>query len=122
MEVAIKGCSALIADKKLTLFHSVAYDRRGEAYAHRADYKKAISDYSKVIELSPSNALAWTVRGTAYDNSGEYDLALADLNQGIKLDLPSICSSGLFCCDFSTAVSSFSIQPGASLVTPIQKL
>jgi tetratricopeptide (TPR) repeat protein/serine/threonine protein kinase len=49
-------------------------------------YNLAVTDWSKVIELEPSNAWAWNYRGCAYYGLYQYDKALADFNKAIELD------------------------------------
>lgn len=63
-----------------------------EAYLSRAlvfllggNYKLAIADYTKLIELKPDGA-SYYVRGTAYLDSGDNARAVADLTKSIALD------------------------------------
>ncbi|MDR0981837.1 MAG: tetratricopeptide repeat protein [Culturomica sp.] len=65
---------------------AVEYLDRGNAYADKGDYDKAIADYDKVIELDPINAVTYHNRGIAYTRKGDYDKAIADYNKAIELD------------------------------------
>ena len=52
----------------------------------RANYDKAIADYTEAIRLDPKFAEAYYNRGVAYENKGEYDKAIADYTEAIRLD------------------------------------
>jgi Flp pilus assembly protein TadD len=49
------------------------------------DYKGAISDYTKVIELDPSNANAYYSRGLTKGRSGDVDGGCLDLFKASEL-------------------------------------
>lgn len=63
-----------------------AYYKRGDAYDETGEYDKAITSYSKAIELDPDHALSYYNRGCAYGEIGEYEKAIADFNKAIELD------------------------------------
>ncbi len=46
----------------------------------------AIADYSKAIEIIPTDAEAYTLRAAAYKEKGDFDGALADYDKAIELD------------------------------------
>ena len=50
------------------------------------EYKKAIDDYSKAIDIEPENAEYYCNRGRVYSIIGEYDKALADYGRAIELE------------------------------------
>ena len=50
----------------------------------QGDTGRAINDFSKAIEVAPSNAVAYGCRGFIYSSKGEYNLAIEDLNMVIK--------------------------------------
>ena len=57
----------------------------------RKEYDKAITDYTRVIELDPNYAAAYCNRGYAYAMKKEYDMATTDFKKCIELsDDPSI--------------------------------
>ena len=60
--------------------------QRGVLYEHAGDKEAAIGDYSEVIKLDPSSAVAYFNRGNVYDQMGEHDRAIADYTEAIKLD------------------------------------
>jgi tetratricopeptide (TPR) repeat protein len=69
------------------------YARRGEAYATRRDFPKAISDLSHAITLAPDNADYVFERSHAEFANRQTLLGIADLNQTIKLkpdDIPAL--------------------------------
>lgn len=61
------------------------YIDRGNAYYMKKDYRKAIADYTKTIELSPSYS-AHTNRANAYRVNGEIELAISDYSKAIELN------------------------------------
>lgn len=52
----------------------------------QGDFKGAIADYTKVIELDPKNADAFNSRGEAKFDSGDKQGAIADYTRTIELD------------------------------------
>ena len=64
---------------------ALAYLVRGAAYAHVGDYKLAILDYSRVINIRPNSPEAYTNRGLAYQKTGNPELAIVDLNKAVAL-------------------------------------
>lgn len=56
-----------------------AYHERALAFDNEANYKAAISDYTKHLALNPSNEDVQHRRGVAFGMKGNYDMALADL-------------------------------------------
>jgi tetratricopeptide (TPR) repeat protein len=48
-------------------------------------YDKAISDYTKAIELNPKHADIYYSRGLAHNKMGQYDKAISDFTEAIKL-------------------------------------
>src|SRR5262245_60874321 len=63
-----------------------AYMERASVYAQERDYKRAIEDYSKAIELNSSQIEAYNNRGVIYTVTGEYDKAIADFDHVLQLD------------------------------------
>jgi tetratricopeptide (TPR) repeat protein len=64
----------------------IGYFNRGTAFRRAGDFDKAVSDFTKVLELKPGFARAYEARGMAEDDRGNRDKALADLNEAINLD------------------------------------
>ena len=66
--------------------HAYAYNNRGNVYTELGEYKRAIEDYDKAIELNPNLAQPYFNRGNAYAKLGEYERAIEDYNKAIKLN------------------------------------
>jgi tetratricopeptide (TPR) repeat protein len=64
-----------------------AYNNRGSAYIELGEYEKAIADYTKSIELDPTNIILYYDRSMAYNRTGEWDKAIADCNKVLELGL-----------------------------------
>jgi tetratricopeptide (TPR) repeat protein len=65
-EPQIKGCTALIeSGKETTLVLSIAHTNRGNAYAAKGDFDRAISDYDLAIKYNPSFSKPFNNRGVA---------------------------------------------------------
>ncbi len=62
------------------------YYLRGNRYYHKGAFDRAISAYSRAINLDATYVLAFINRGSAYTAKGHYDRALADYGRAIELD------------------------------------
>jgi tetratricopeptide (TPR) repeat protein len=80
---AIPACDAWIRQQPK---NAVAYCHRGEIYRFKSDYNRAISDFSRAIQLDPTYVLAYGRRGESHYGKHEYDLAMADYEKALKLD------------------------------------
>ena len=77
LEARIEGCTALIdAGRGTTTASAIAYNNRGNAYAEKGDYDRAIQDFDQSIKLTPTYAKPFNNRGVAYLRKGEYDVAI----------------------------------------------
>ncbi len=64
-----------------------AYKRRADMYFIQKNFDKLLADYSKLIELAPTNARYYFIRAEIYSlGIQKYELALADMNNAIRLD------------------------------------
>ena len=63
------------------------YFNRAQDKFELADYKEAILDYNKALELSPTEiCLVYSMRGNAKRNSGDFDGAISDQNKALDFD------------------------------------
>src|SRR5689334_20148740 len=62
-----------------------AYLQRGDSYADRHEYDRAIADYTQAIHLQPEYAEAYNNRGYAYYWQGQYPNAITDYDRAIAL-------------------------------------
>ena len=58
---------------------------RGDVYAQKHDYNRAIADYNEAIRLDPQNARTYAARGLADIMKRDYDRAIADFSEAIRL-------------------------------------
>jgi len=61
-----------------------AYLRRGDAYGGLGNFKAAIQDFTKAIELMSDNANAWVNRGSAYGWLGDESNAIRDFSKALE--------------------------------------
>jgi len=66
--------------------HVPAYMGRALVLTQRADYERALEDYSRAIQLQPSNIAAHNNRGIVYALRAEYEESLTDFNEALSLD------------------------------------
>jgi lipoprotein NlpI len=81
-EIAIKGCTELMRNGP---GEASVYYNRGMAYLHMEDLDRAISDFTKTIEIDPRHADAFTGRGLAFRSKGALDRAIADHTKAIEI-------------------------------------
>jgi tetratricopeptide (TPR) repeat protein len=60
------------------------YLERGQVFAERKDYQRAVAEYDQAIALDPACLDAYLKRGDANMNLWNYDLAIADYNRVIE--------------------------------------
>ena len=77
------GCAATQEIKE----DAEAYYNRGNAYEKKGQYDKAISDFTKAIEINPRHADACYNRGVVYYYKKDYEKALDDFYKAQKLGL-----------------------------------
>lgn len=59
---------------------------RGDFYRLAGRYEEAIADFTRGIELNPTDVYAYYKRGWCYELSGDDGLAMVDYNAGIDID------------------------------------
>ena len=70
---------------KITDYNWPIYYCRGNAYSELGNYRQAIEDLNRAIEIKPDYVMAYTSRGVAYIYLGNYRQAIEDLNRGIVI-------------------------------------
>lgn len=70
---------------KATKNNYLAYNNRGVAYGRLGQYRQAISDLNRAIDLNSNYFKAYSNRGFAHVKLGQYDLAVKDYNEAIRL-------------------------------------
>ncbi len=65
---------------------AAAFLARGNAWALKGEYDKAIRDFNQAIRLEPNRGDAFLNRGDAWDAKQEYDKAIRDFDEAIRLD------------------------------------
>jgi tetratricopeptide (TPR) repeat protein len=61
------------------------YYEEGRAWHGQGAYDKAITEYTKVLEIDPTYALAYYHRGNAKYKKGEFSQAIADYTKALEL-------------------------------------
>jgi Flp pilus assembly protein TadD len=65
---------------------ALAYANRGRIYGmNLGNYKKAIADFTKAIEIDPNNASVYGLRGVSYDRLRDYKKASKDARKACDL-------------------------------------
>ena len=62
------------------------YCARGSAYGNMGKREQAIKDYTKAIEITSHNEMAYLNRGLQYKDNSQYDLAITDLGKALSLN------------------------------------
>lgn len=64
----------------------MAYEFLGEYYAGLGDFTNAIINFTKAIELNPSNYKAYFYRAAALDKHKNHKKAIEDYSKALKLN------------------------------------
>ena len=59
---------------------------RGNAYADKKDYDRAIADFNQAIRLDPENAYAYNSRADTLREAGKAEQGLPDAGKAVQLD------------------------------------
>jgi hypothetical protein len=81
--VFLSSCVTSFYQKKQT---PSDYVTQGDASVRDGQIDKAISEYSKAIQINPEHYYAYTHRGDAYIKKEQYDKAISDYTKAIELD------------------------------------
>ncbi|MDA8155182.1 MAG: tetratricopeptide repeat protein [Actinomycetota bacterium] len=84
---AINACTGEI-NSGLHTGHNLAilYVNRGADYGATGQFTLAIADFSKAIDVDPSNTNAYEGRGAAYALNSQYALAMDDFKKALQMD------------------------------------
>ncbi|MBF0566690.1 MAG: tetratricopeptide repeat protein [Nitrospirae bacterium] len=61
------------------------YLQRGEANMRNGNFRQAIGEFSRAIEIEPNNSAGYTGRGVSYEMVGDFRQAIGDFTNAIKL-------------------------------------
>ncbi|RVD56032.1 tetratricopeptide repeat protein [Mesorhizobium sp. M2D.F.Ca.ET.185.01.1.1] len=85
--VRIQACTRIIDDAtEPARNHAIAYFKRGNVWAERHEYGRAIADFRAMIDLDPNFANGYYNRGVSWVFKGDYDKAIADFDTAIGLE------------------------------------
>jgi tetratricopeptide (TPR) repeat protein len=73
-------------DKTIKELSATEWLENGIRNYHNKDYKTALHDYNKAIELNPKYADAYFGRGVTYHSFSKHDEAISDYNKAIELN------------------------------------
>ena len=82
---AIKFCNKAISLSPDDWILSLTYNTRGEAYRLLKNYRQALDDYNKAIQINSGNASFYQNRGKCYDALGDKEKARADFAKAKEL-------------------------------------
>jgi len=68
--------------------HALAYERRGYVNYKLKNFKDALYDFNKSIDLYPNNAEPYYGRGKVKMLKNEWDTAITDMDNAVKRSLP----------------------------------
>jgi tetratricopeptide (TPR) repeat protein len=81
-DLAMQECTTAI---RLAPDSNVSWTYRGDIYLTQHDYRHAISDYDRALQLDSTWMWPWDNRGEAYLRTGDPGRAIADFNQVIRI-------------------------------------
>jgi tetratricopeptide (TPR) repeat protein len=110
-----KGSNATEEEVRKVSDGLTASDRlvKGNEAHNLKEYKRALSEFNKAIELDPKYAFAYNNRGVAYYDLKDYNMAIQDYDKAIEIDPRSssaYCNRGLSYYglkDYKRAISEF---------------
>jgi tetratricopeptide (TPR) repeat protein len=82
--LVLLACSGIANMQKSA--RSDQHVERGQEYAEKKEYDKAVREFTEAIRLDPKNAEAYHERGRAYFEMKEYDKAISDFTEAIRIE------------------------------------
>ena len=86
LAVILLGLNVCFIPRALISQTADEYISKGNQENSSGNYKDAIADYSKALELIPDNAEAYNFRGLSKSNLNHNHGSIADFNKAIELD------------------------------------
>jgi tetratricopeptide (TPR) repeat protein len=83
---AIDLCDKALETKLTPSYMSNAYMTRGNAYAGKGDWDRALRDYDEAVRIQPNNYDALVNRGNAYARKKERDKSTRDYDEALRLN------------------------------------
>ncbi len=65
---------------------SVIYNHRGMAYFVLGEYRQAVNDFTRAVQLNPQNFRAYNSRGLCFRMMKQYERALEDFESSLEID------------------------------------
>jgi tetratricopeptide (TPR) repeat protein len=84
-DTVFAACGNVISSGTDSKTLAIAHGERGNAHHDKGQYDPAIADYTKAIELNPTDAVVYNNRGIAYRAKGDNDSAIADYSKVVEL-------------------------------------
>jgi tetratricopeptide (TPR) repeat protein len=85
-DAAVRRLSAALQMKPETKAAAAIYSWRADAFIHKGDFNKAMSDASESIRLNPRDYRGYLERGLVYRRTGSFDKAISDYDTTIHLN------------------------------------
>src|SRR6185503_8670335 len=85
-DATIAACTSVISSGKESASLAIAHFNRANAYDGKGDTDRAIADYSKAIDLNPTEPDYYNNRGVAHRAKGDLDRAIGDYGKAIELN------------------------------------
>jgi tetratricopeptide (TPR) repeat protein len=86
----IDGAIGVYTELLKTRPRGVLYFQRGTAYSEKGDFRQAVVDLTKALELNNGDTEAYANRGNAYLQLGEFGAAIRDYDKVIQLLSPTL--------------------------------
>jgi tetratricopeptide (TPR) repeat protein len=83
---AIDLCDKALETKLTAPYMSNAYMTRGNCYADKGDWDRALRDYDEAVRIQPNNYDALVNRGNAYAHKKERDKSTRDYDEALRLN------------------------------------